>query len=100
MPKSLITSRMQDEGSQNVAPLRCGFAEQVARNVENGEASTPLGKRLEIRLDEDLDGLIAVINLDTKRRVAKAHFMASSVCSSNYGVWQRGLSTREHRQGR
>ena len=92
---------MQDEGSQNVAPLRCGngFTELVAGDVQKGEAPTLFWDRLEIRLDENLDSLIAVINLDANRCVAKVHLMASSVCSSNYGVWQRGLPTREQRQG-
>ena len=40
-----------------------GFAKQVAGNVEKGEASTLLRERLEIRLDENLDGLFAGINL-------------------------------------
>jgi hypothetical protein len=58
---------------------RCGgsFAKQVAGNVEKGEAPTLLRERLEISLDENLVGLFAGINLDTKRRVAKAHLMAS-----------------------
>jgi hypothetical protein len=62
-------------------PRRCGngFAEQVAGNVENGEAPTLFWERLEIRLDEDLDGLVAVVNLDMNRCVAKGHLVASSV---------------------
>jgi len=67
----------------------------VAGNIQKGEAPTLSWDRLEIRLDKDLDGLVAVINLDTNRCVAKANLMASSVCSSNYGVWQRGLPERE-----
>src|SRR5215472_13772873 len=78
-PKFLSRSRMQDERSRPVAPPR-------------------FWDRLEIRLDKDLDGLVAVINLDTNRCIAKAHLMASSVCSSNYGVWQRGLPKREQRR--
>src|SRR6516162_9899955 len=74
-----------------------GFAEQVAGDVQKGGAPTLFRDRLEISLYEDLDGLVAMINLDTNRCVAKVHLMASSVCSSNYGVGQRGLSTREQR---
>src|SRR5580693_1775935 len=64
---------------------RCGggFAEQVAGNVDKGEAPTLLRERLEIRLDENLDGLFAVINLDTNGRVAEIDLVSSSVRSSN-----------------
>ena len=53
---------------------RCGggFAKQVAGNVEKRKSATLLGERLEIRLDENLDGLFAGINLDTYGRVAKS----------------------------
>ena len=62
---------------------RCGggFAKQVAGNVEKGEAPTFLRELFEIRLDENLDGLFAGINLDTNRRVAEIDLVASSVCS-------------------
>jgi hypothetical protein len=42
---------------------RCGggFAKQVAGNVDKSEAPTFLGERLEIRLDENLDGLFAAV---------------------------------------
>jgi hypothetical protein len=67
---------------------RCGgsFAKQVAGNIENGEAPTLLREHLGIRLDENLDGLFAGINLDTNRRVAKVDLVPSSVLSSNDGV--------------
>jgi hypothetical protein len=39
-----------------------------------------------IRLDENLDGLFAGMNLDTNRRVAKFNLVASPVFSSNYDV--------------
>jgi hypothetical protein len=58
---------------------RCGgggFAKQVAGNVEKGKAPTLLWEHVEIRLDENLDGLFAGINLDTNRRVAKVDLMA------------------------
>ena len=76
---------------------RCGggFAEQVARNVEKCEAPTLLWEHVEIRLDENLDGHFAGINLDTNRRVAKLNLVASSVCSSNDGVGHQ--SSRFHR---
>ena len=76
-------------GTRIVGPSRrCGgsFAEQVAGNVENGEAPTLLRERLGIRLDENLDGLFAGINLDTNRRVAEIDLVPSPVFSSNYGV--------------
>jgi hypothetical protein len=70
---------------------RCGggFAEQVAGNVDKGEAPTLFRDRLEIRLDENFEGFLARINLDTNGRVAKVDFMASSVLSSNNGVGHR-----------
>jgi hypothetical protein len=62
---------------------RCGgFAKEVARNIENSETPTPLRERLEIRLDGNLDGLFAGVDLDTDSRIAKVDFMAASVPSS------------------
>jgi hypothetical protein len=63
-----------------------GFAKLVAGNVEKCEAPTLLWEHVEIRLDENLDGLFAGINLDTNRRVAKVDLVPSSVRSSNDGV--------------
>jgi hypothetical protein len=79
---------------------RCGggFAEQVAGNVKKGEAPTILRERLEIRLDENLDGLFARINLDTNGRVAEIDLVASSVRSANDGVWHYRLGLRAQRQ--
>jgi hypothetical protein len=57
----------------------CGFAAQLAGNVQNREAPTILRECLEIRLDENLDGLFAVINLDTKRCAAKLDLVASII---------------------
>jgi hypothetical protein len=51
----------------------------MAGNVENREVPTFFRHRIEIRLDENLDGLFAGINLDTNRRVAKVDLVASSV---------------------
>jgi hypothetical protein len=67
---------------------RCGggFAKQVAGNVQKGEAPTLLWEHVEIRLDENLDGLFAGINLDTNRRVAEIDLVPSSVRSSNDGM--------------
>jgi hypothetical protein len=62
------------------------LAEQVEGNVEKGEASTLLRERLEVRLDENLDGLFAGANLDTNRLVAKFDLVASPVFSSDYDV--------------
>jgi hypothetical protein len=79
-------SRMQD-GVRSTS-RRCGgsFAKQVAANVEKGETATLLGERLKIRLDENLDGLFAGINLDTNRRVAEIDLVSSPVLSANDGV--------------
>jgi hypothetical protein len=63
-----------------------GFTEQVAGNIEDGEAPTPPLGVLEIRLDENLDGFFARINVDTNGRVAEIDLVASSVRSANDGV--------------
>ena len=63
-----------------------GFAKLAARDVENRKAPTLLWKRLEIRLDENLDCLFTGMNLDTNWCIAKVNLMASSVLSSNDGV--------------
>jgi hypothetical protein len=82
---------MKDGGSR-----RCGggFAKQVAGKVEKSEAPTLFWECLGIRLDENLDRLLAWINLDTSGRVAKVNLMASSVRSSNDGVRHHGLAFR------
>ena len=76
---------------------RCGggLAKQMAGNVENGEASTLLRMRLEVRFDENLDGLFAGVDLDTDRRVAEVDLVASSVLSSNDGVRHCSLGQKE-----
>ena len=78
---------------------RCGggFAKQMAGNVEKGEAPTFFRHRIEIRLDENLDSLVAGINLDTNRRVAEIDLVASSVCSANDGVGHYRLAFRGRR---
>jgi hypothetical protein len=58
----------------------------VAGNVEKGETPTPLGVRLENRLDENLDSLFAGIDLDPNGCVTEIDLVASSVRSSNDGV--------------
>jgi hypothetical protein len=95
--KSPITPKMQD-GVRGTSS-RCGgsFAKQVAGNVDKSEKATLLGKRLEIRLDENLHGLFAGINLDTNRHVAKVDLVASSVCSANDGVGHYRLAERDFR---
>jgi hypothetical protein len=95
VPKLLITSRMQTRS--RAASSRCGggFAKKVARNVEDGEAPTLLWEHVEIRLDENLDGLFAGMNVDTNRRVAKVNLVASSVRSSNDGVGHCRLALRD-----
>jgi hypothetical protein len=86
MPNSLNKSGMHDEISRPFAPCGGRFAEKVAGNVDKGQAPTLLPERLEVRLDENLDGLFARINLDTNRRVTKVDLVASPVFSSNDGV--------------
>jgi hypothetical protein len=63
---------------------RTGFA--ARRAAAKGKTATLFRQRLGIRLDENLDGLFAGINLDTTRRAAKVDLVASSVRSSNDGV--------------
>jgi hypothetical protein len=63
---------------------RTGFA--ARRAAAKGKTATLFRQRLGIRLDENLDGLFAGINLDTIRRAAKVDLVASSVRSSNDGV--------------
>jgi hypothetical protein len=63
-----------------------GFAKLVTGNIENGKAPPPFWECLEIRLDKNLDRLFAGVNLNTNRRIAKVHLVASSVLSSNDGV--------------
>jgi hypothetical protein len=84
--KSLVTARMQDGVRGTSSRCGSGFAKQMAGNVEKREAPTFFRHRIQIRLDENLDGLFAGINLDTKGRVAEIDLVSSSVFSSNYGV--------------
>ncbi len=86
MPKLLITSRMQTRIRGTSRRRGGSFAKQVAGNVDKSEAPTLLRERVEIRLDENLDGLFAGINLDTNRRVAEIDLVPSSVRSSNDGM--------------
>jgi hypothetical protein len=58
----------------------------MARNVEKSDAPTLLRERLEVRLNEYLDGLLTGVNLNANRRIAKVNLVASSVLSSNDGV--------------
>jgi hypothetical protein len=55
-------------------------------DVEKREAPTFFRHCIEIRLDENLDGLFAGINLDTNGRIAEIDLVSSSVLSSNDGV--------------
>ena len=100
VPAALTTRTLMQPGNHS-SPRGCGttvrgtsrrggggFTKQVARNVERGEAPPLLRERLEIRLDENLDGLFARINLDTNARVAEIDLVSSSVRSSNDGVRQ------------
>ena len=47
------------------------IAEKVQVQCKNRKASSLLRMRLEICLDQDLDGLFAGINFDTDRRIAE-----------------------------
>jgi len=98
VPTSLVAPRMQDGVRSTSRRCGGGFAKQVARNVEKGEAPTLLRERLEICLDENLDGLIAGINLDTDRSVAKVNLVASPVFSSNDSVGHSRSAPRDRRR--
>ena len=66
--------------------------------MANGSKSPTLFREhLEIRLDENLDGLFAGMNLDTDGRVAEIDLMASPVFSSNNGVGHYRLAWRDFR---
>jgi hypothetical protein len=67
-------------------PQRCSYAEQAAGNIDEGEAPMLLREPLEVGLDENLNGLLAGINLDTNRRVAKGRPRALSGFSANDGL--------------
>ena len=72
----------------------------MAGNIQKGEAPTLSWDRLEIRLDKDLDGLVAVINLDTNRCVAEADLMAFvRLLLELRRVATRPPREREQRQG-
>jgi hypothetical protein len=86
VPKLLVTPGMQDGVRGTSSSCGGDSAKQVAGNVDKSEAPTFLRELIEIRLDENLHGLFAGINLDTNRRVAEIDLMASSVRSSNDGV--------------
>jgi hypothetical protein len=95
VPKLLITSRMQTRIRGTSRCCGGGFAKQVAGNVEKGETATLLRERLEIRLDENLHGLFAGIDLHPNRQVTKVYLVPSSVRSSNDGVGHCGLAFRD-----
>ena len=48
-------------------------------NLEKGEAPSLFREGLEIRLDENLDGLFVGIDLDTNRRIANINLLASAL---------------------
>jgi hypothetical protein len=66
----------------------------MSGNVENGEASTLLRKRLEVRFDENLDGLFAGVDLDTDGSVAEVNLVASPVPSPNDRVRHHRLCVK------
>jgi hypothetical protein len=98
VPTSLVTPRMQDGVRGTSSRCGGGFAKQVAGNVDKSEAPTFLRELIEIRLDENLHGLFAGINLDTNRRVAKVDLVPSSVRSSYDGVGHYRLAFRGRRR--
>jgi hypothetical protein len=59
--------------------------DEEAEAIENGEASTLFREHLEVRLDENLDGLLAGIDLDTNGGVAEVNLVALPVLTSNDG---------------
>lgn len=60
-----------------------GFAKQVSGDVQKGKAPTLPWEYLEIRLDENLNGLSAGMYFDANRRVAKINLVMLSVVSLN-----------------
>jgi hypothetical protein len=67
------------------APRRCAgsFAELMARNADNRKAPFFFWKRFKVRLDKDLNGITAGVNVDANGRIAEIDFVTSSVLSSN-----------------
>jgi hypothetical protein len=94
--KSLIRPMCRTRVRGPSRPCGGRLAEKVAGNVEKGEAPILLWERVEIRLDENLDGLFARINLDANRRVAKVDRVASPVLSSNDSVRHQRLARRRN----
>ena len=86
---------MQDRAWGTSCRCGGGLAKQMAGNIEKGKTATLLWERVEIRLDENLDGLFAGINLDPYGHVAKVDLVASSVRSSNDGVGHNRLVLRD-----
>src|SRR6516162_4917712 len=72
-------------GSQ-CALVRVAVTKPVARNVQKGETAALLRELLEVYFDENLNGLLARIDLDANGARRQVNLMASSVGSSNYGV--------------
>jgi hypothetical protein len=66
--------------------LAGSFTEEVTWDVENRKTPPFLRVRLEIRLDEDLDGLLAGVYFEADRCIAEIHFMSATALSTNYGM--------------
>jgi len=80
----LLAQKSLSGGFRGTTHRRCGgFAKQVAWNVEDGATPTLVRKRLEIRLNKNLDGLFAGTDLDMDGCITKVYLMASPVPSSN-----------------
>src|ERR1700752_4094178 len=79
------------EGAGRGFPARRAAAAVASLNRWRGMLRSAKRRRSsgivsKFRLDENLDGLFAGINLDTNRRVAEIDLMPSSIRSSNDGV--------------
>src|SRR6266567_334115 len=62
------------------------FAKKVAGDVDYCKPPSLFCKHLKIRLDEDLDRLLAGVDLNANRCSAKIHFVPATILSSNDGM--------------
>jgi hypothetical protein len=68
---ALESPDISDSSWPRACRLARSFAEKVAGDVDYCKASPFFGVRLEIRFDEDFDGLVAGINFNAHRRIAE-----------------------------
>jgi len=64
----------------------CSLAKKVARDVDEGKASTLFSERLEIRLDEYFNGFFAGIDFNANWCIAKIHFVSATIVSPDDGI--------------